>query len=133
AISKKGNDVNKLTHDGRTYIFWAAYKGNVELMEFLLKKGAKTTITDDKGSTILNFAASSGQQNTQVYDLLLKHGANLKKDLTHDGANALLLAAPYDSDLALLNYFPSRGLDLNSVDSNRNGIFNYVAKTGNIN
>ncbi|WP_304140433.1 hypothetical protein [Mesoflavibacter zeaxanthinifaciens] len=26
--SINGNDVNKLTHDGRTYIFWAAYKGN---------------------------------------------------------------------------------------------------------
>ena len=23
-LTKEGNDVNKLTHDGRTYIFWAA-------------------------------------------------------------------------------------------------------------
>ncbi|MCX7551174.1 ankyrin repeat domain-containing protein [Xanthomarina sp. F2636L] len=130
--SKPGNDVNKLTHDGRTYIFWAAYKGNVPFMEYLLKKGAKTDVTDDKGNTILNFAAGSGQQNTQVYDLCLAHGANLEKDLTPNGANALLLAAPFDTDFVLIDYFTSKGLSINSVDSEGNGVFNYVAKTGNI-
>ena len=131
-ISKEGNDVNKLTHDGRTYIFWAANKGNVELMQFLIDKGAKTDITDDKGSSIINFAAGSGQRNTQVYDLLIKYGANLQKDLTPTGANALLLVAPHDTDFSLINYFTSKGLDLNSVDASGNGIFNYAAKTGNI-
>jgi len=130
--SLEGNDVNKLTHDGRTYIFWAAYKGNVELMQFLLDKGAKTDLTDDKGSTILNFAAGSGQSDTKVYDLMLERGANLQKDLTPSGANALLLAAPYDKDFSLINYFTSKGLDINSVDSKGNGVFNYVARTGNI-
>lgn len=132
AISKEGNDVNKLTHDGRTYIFWAANKGNVELVQFLIDKGAKTDITDDKGSTIINFAAGSGQKNTKVYDLLIKHGADLQNDLTLSGANALLLAAPNDTDYSLINYFTSKGLDINSVDTNGNGVFNYAAKTGNI-
>jgi len=131
-LTQKGNDVNKLTHDGRTYIFWAAYKGNVELMEYLLTKGAKTDILDDHGYTILNFAASTGQTNTKVYDLCLKTGANLSKDLNHDGANALLLIAPYDKDFTLLNYFTSKGLDLKSTDANGNTAFNYAAKTGNI-
>ncbi|MBQ0786566.1 MAG: ankyrin repeat domain-containing protein, partial [Oceanihabitans sp.] len=130
--SKEGNDANKLTHDGRTYIFWAAYKGNIEIMEYLLNKGAKTDITDDKGNTILNFAAGSGQQNTKVYDLCIANGANVKTDVTPKGANALLLAAPYDTDFTLINYFTSKGVDIHSVDENGNGIFNYVAKTGNI-
>lgn len=131
-ISQKGNPVNKLTHDGRTYIFWAAYKGNTQLMKYLLKHGAKTNLTDDKGNTIINFAASSGQQNTEVYDLCLENGADLQKDLNPDGANALLLAAPFDSDLKLISYFQSKGLDLNSTDNSGNTVFNYVAKTGNI-
>ncbi|MDG5492998.1 ankyrin repeat domain-containing protein [Psychroserpens sp. SPM9] len=130
--SKKGNEVNKLTHDGRTYIFWAAYKGNVEFMKYLLSKGAKTDLTDDKGYTILNFAASSGQPNTEVYDVCLANGADLKKDLTPDGANALLLAAPSDKNFKLIDYFQSKGLELNSVDNEGNDAFNYVAKTGNI-
>ncbi len=130
--SQKGNDVNKLTHDGRTYIFWAAYKGNVELMQYLLKQGAKTDLTDDKGNTILNFAASTGQQNTEVYEICIANGANLKTDLNPDGANALLLSAPYDSEFKLLNFFVSKGLELKSTDANGNDAFNYVAKTGNI-
>src|SRR5690606_17963793 len=132
AISKKGNDVNKLTHDGRTYIFWAAYKGNLELMKFLISKGAKTNVTDDKGSTILNFAALSAQKDTKVYDLLIENGADLKNDLTPYGANALLLAAPFDTDFSLINYFTSKGLELNSVDADGNGLFKYGSKTGNI-
>ena len=130
--SKNGNEVNKLTHDGRTYIFWAAYKGNVAFMEYLLSKGAKTDLTDDKGNTILNFAASTGQPDTRVYDLCIANGANLKVDVTPKGANALLLSAPYDKDFALINYFTSKGLELNSLDADGNGIFNYVSKTGNI-
>ncbi|WP_452232754.1 ankyrin repeat domain-containing protein [Lacinutrix sp. MEBiC02595] len=130
--AKKGNDANKLTHDGRTYIFWAAYKGNIEIMEYLLSKGAKTDITDDKGNTILNFAAGSGQPNTKVYDLCIANGASVEKDLTPKGANALLLAAPYDKDFALINYFTSKGATMDSVDADGNGIFNYVAKTGNV-
>jgi len=131
-LSQKGNDVNKLTHDGRTYIFWAAYSGNDELVKYLLKTGAKTDITDDKGSSIINFAASAGQQNTKVYDLILEKGVNLKTDLTPDGANALLLAAPSDKDFKLVSYFQSKGLDIKSVDKNGNGIFNYTTKTGHI-
>ena len=130
-MSQKGNDVNKLTHDGRTYIFWAAYKGTTDIVEYLLKNGAKTDLTDDKGNTIITFAAAAGQQNTKVYDLLIEADKTLVSKTNPDGANALLLAAPKDEDFKLINYFKSKGLSLKSTDSNGNGIFNYVARTGN--
>ena len=131
-LSQKGNEVNKLTHDGRTYVFWAASRGNVELMEYLISKGAKVNMMDNHGYSVLNFAAVGGQQNTQVYDLLLKNGADLKKELTHEGANALLLGIANDKDFALTNYFVSKGLDIKSTDAEGNTAFNYAAKTGNI-
>lgn len=129
-LSQKGNDINKLTHDGRTYIFWSASAGNIELMEYLLNNGAKVNLIDDHGSSPLNFAAGFGQANTKVYDLLLNKGADLKKDINEDGANALLISAGADKDFALLNYFISKGLDINSTDENGNTIFNYVARSG---
>jgi ankyrin repeat protein len=131
-LEQKGNDVNKLTHDGRTYIFWAASKGNVELMEYLIAKGAKADMVDNHGYSVINFAAVGGQQNTKVYDLLIKNGADLKKDLTQEGANVLLLAVSNDKDFALTNYFTSKGLDIKSVDAEGNTAFNYAAKSGNI-
>jgi len=131
-LGQKGNDLNKLTHDSRTYVFWAASRGNVPVIEYLLKNGAKLDVQDSHGFTPLTFAATSGQQNTAIYDLFIKNGAKLKTDLNHDGANALLIAVPSDPELKLTDYFISKGLDLNSKDAAGNTAVNYAAKGGNI-
>jgi len=131
-LAQPGNDVNKLTHDSRTYLFWAASKGNIPVMEYLLKNGAKVNTQDSHGYSPLTFAAVGGQTDTKVYDLLIQKGSDLKKDLNHDGANALLIAIPNDKDFALTNYFVSKGLSLNSTDAAGNTAFNYVARGGNI-
>ncbi len=130
-LTIKGNGVNKKTHDGRTYIFWAAYKDNLEMMEYLVNNGAKTNIIDSHGYTLLNFAAVTGQLNTKLYDFCITHGANVVSEKNHDGTNSLLLLAPSLKDESLINYFTSKGIDLHSVDNNGNGIFNYAAKKGN--
>ena len=131
-LSKPGNDVNKKTHDGRTYIFWAAYKGNVEIMKYAFSKGAKTDVIDTHGNTFLNFAASSGQLNQEVYDYAFKIGVDITKEKNHDGANVLLLIAPYLKDFSLAKYLLSNGASLKDKDANGNGIFEYAAKGGNI-
>lgn len=131
-LDQPGNTPDKLTHDGRTYLHWAAYRGNTELMEYLLAKGAKIDIQDTHATTPLTFAASAAQQNTKVYDILIAHGANVKKDLGPDGANVLLLAIGNDKDLKLTDYFINKGLDLKSVDAAGNNAFSYAAKSGNI-
>ncbi|WP_138994919.1 ankyrin repeat domain-containing protein [Larkinella sp. C7] len=131
-LSQPGNEVSKITHDSRIYLHWAASRGNVELMEYLLAKGSKTNVEDSHGMTVLNFAAGNGQTNTRVYDLCLQNGADLKKDLNHDGANALLIAVANDKDLKLTDYFVSKGLDLKSTDAAGNNAFSYAARGGNI-
>ncbi|WP_031526414.1 ankyrin repeat domain-containing protein [Dyadobacter crusticola] len=131
-LAQPGNTVDKLTHDGRTYLHWAANRGNVEIMEYLVSKGAKADVIDSHGSTPLNFAAGGGQVNTKIYEICIANGANLKKDLNHDGANALLLAVANDKDLTLTNYFVSKGLDLKSTDAAGNNAFSYAARGGNI-
>jgi len=131
-LSKEGNSVNKKTHDGRTYIFWAAYKNNLELMKYLVSKDAKTNIVDDHGYTILNFAASTGQTNTKMYDYLIKMAANIKTDKNRKGANVLLLVAPYLENYSLVSYLLSKGASLEDKNNNGNGIFEYAAKGGNI-
>ncbi len=131
-LSKKVNDVNKLTHDGRTYIFWAAYRDNLEIMRFLVEKGAKTDIIDSHGYSLANFAAVTGQLNPDLYNFCLNHGANLVKDTNNAGANALLLVAPFAKNFTTIEYFTSKGVSLKSKDNNGNGIFNYAAKAGNI-
>ncbi len=131
-VNQPGNSVTKITHDARTYLHWAANRGNVEIVEFLVSKGAKADIVDSHGSTVLNFAAGGGQENTKIYDICLANGANLQKDVNQDGANALLLAISNDKNLTLTNYFVSKGLDIKSKDKEGNNAFSYAARAGNI-
>jgi len=131
-LSQPGNDVNKLTHDGRTYLHWAANRGNAEVVAYLLDKGSKIDLLDSHGTTPLLFAANGSQPNTKIYDLFIAHGVNLKKEVNQDGANALLVAIAGDKDMALTNYFISKGLELNSTDTNGNNAFNYAARAGNV-
>ncbi|MDH7446954.1 ankyrin repeat domain-containing protein [Aquimarina sp. 2201CG14-23] len=132
-LTKKGNGVNKKTHDGRTYIFWAAYRDNLEMMQYLFDKGAKTDVIDSHGYSLLNFIAVTGQQNIQLYNFCISNGANLLTEINNDGANALLLVAPFLKNDKLIEFFVSKGVDLHSQDNYGNGIFNYAAKKGNIN
>ncbi|MGM9478314.1 ankyrin repeat domain-containing protein [Pedobacter sp. GSP4] len=131
-LAQPGNEVTKLTHDGRTYLHWAANKGNDEVLSYLLSKGINVGLKDSHGVTALTFAAGSGQQNTKIYDLLLAKGVNLKNDVNGNGANALLLAIGNDKELKLTDYFISKGLDLKSTDADGLNAFGYVARSGNI-
>lgn len=130
-LSKKGNGVDKMTHDGRTYMFWAAYRGNLDMMEWLVQRGAKCDIEDAHGNNIINFAANAGQRDTALYDFLLGHGADINST-TRSGANALLLVSSSATDFNILTYFNKKGLSMQSVDAAGNGIFQYAAKGGNI-
>jgi ankyrin repeat protein len=130
-LDQKGNDVNKITHDARTYVFWAANRGNVDVVEYLISKGANLNLEDSHGSTPIGFAANGGQTNTKLYDALIAGGANVKQK-NQEGASVLLLGIANDKELALTNYFISKGLSLKDTDAAGNTAFNYVAKSGNI-
>jgi ankyrin repeat protein len=130
-LEQPGNEVNKLTHDSRIYLHWAANKGNLEIVEYLISKGSDVNLEDSKGATPIAMAAGSGQKNTAVYDAFFKAGINPKQKY-RDGANLLLMAIGSDPSLELTNYFTSKGLNLKDTDNNGNTAFNYVARTGNI-
>ena len=108
-LEQEGNSVKKLTHDGRIYLHWAAYRGNVDLVKYLLEKGADINLTDDKGATALVFAASNGQANPALYELFFKAGSNPKQKYKN-GANLLLLAISNDADLKLADYLSTKGV-----------------------
>ncbi|PIB27524.1 ankyrin repeat domain-containing protein [Maribacter sp. 4G9] len=130
-IAKEGNGVDKLTHDGRIYLHWAAYAGNLELVKYLLYVGSNAAAVDAHGYSVLNFAANSGVTDTQIFDALLENGADIKAT-THNGANALLLASSGADNFEVLQYFVDRGLPLNSTDDAGNGVFQYASRGGNI-
>jgi ankyrin repeat protein len=130
-IDLPGNGVKKTTHDSRINLHWAAYKGNAELVEYLIAKGSDINFEDSHGATPIAFAAGSGTMNPATFDAFFKAGIDPKKKYA-DGANLLLLSIPNDKDLKVTNYLVSKGLSLNSVDTNGNTAFNYAARSANI-
>ena len=131
-LVEKGNDVNKKTHDSRTYIFWAASRGNLELMEYLVGKGAKLNLVDSHGYSPSSFAAAGGQTDSRIYEFFSANGADLKNEKDHHGANILLVAVSRAKDLDLVDYLITKGLDINTTDNEGNGAFHYAAQGGNI-
>jgi len=130
-IEQPGNGVNKSTHDSRIYLHWAASKGNVELVEYLISKGSDPSLEDSHGTTPIVFAAGNAQTNTKIYDAFFKAGIDPKKKYK-DGSNLLLLAIANDKDFLLTGYLVSKGLSLKDVDNNGNTAFDYAARTGNV-
>lgn len=131
-LAQQGNSVDKITHDGRTYIFWAAYKDNLSFVKYLVGQGARTDLVDEHGNSVLIFAALAGTQNQDLYDFLIQHGSSPGSETDRRGANAILLILPHLDSFKMIDYFESRGLSLSDTDSNGNGAFNYTARGGNI-
>lgn len=131
-LSIKGNEVDKRTHDKRTYLFWATFNNNLPVAEYLLKKGADANARDSHQYTPILFAAVRGNINPEMYDLLLKNGASIQ-DTNESGANVLLLVAPHLKNLKEADYFIKKGLSFKNVDTNGNNIIFYAARNGNQN
>ena len=131
-LSMEGNPINKRTHDGRIYLHWATSGGNPESIKMLLDLGSAMDARDSRGNTPLTFAAGSGLTDTGVYDLFRSLGIDLADEKNEQGANLLLLAAPYLKNEDDLAYFVDNGILLEGTDYEGNGIFNYASRRGNI-
>lgn len=131
-LAQEGNEIEKKTHDSRTYIHWAAYAGNTEMVSWLLEQGARTDVRDSHGYTPAAFAASTGQRNTEIYDLFASHGVDLAREQSEAGASLLLLNVPYMDSMEDLAYFREKGMGLAGTDALGNGVFHYASRAGNI-
>ncbi|MFL1602922.1 ankyrin repeat domain-containing protein [Riemerella anatipestifer] len=132
-IDLEGNGITKSTHDSRTYLHWAAFKGNAELTEWLLKKGASVQHTDSRGNTPLAYATLGGLKDTKIYDLFLNHGVNIRQKYK-DGAEIFHYAISNDDEnLTITNYFLSKGVPLEVKDNLGRNIADYASKGQNLN
>lgn len=130
-LNQAGNTVDKITHDSRIYLHWAAMRGNTEMVEYLIKKGAALDVQDSKESEPIVFGISSPQMSSATLDAFFNAGVDVKRKYKN-GANLLLLAIATDKDLAIANYLVNKGLSYTDVDDEGNTVFDYAAKSGNI-
>ncbi|WP_017259356.1 ankyrin repeat domain-containing protein [Pedobacter arcticus] len=130
-LAQEGNPVNKTTHDSRIYLHWAAMRGNAVLVEYLIAKGSELRLQDSHATEPLVFSLSGGKKNIPVYEAFFKAGIDVKTKY-RNGANLLLLSIANDSDLAVADYLIKKGLSFKDVDSDGYTVFDYAARSGNI-
>lgn len=131
-LKQEGNPVDKLSHGGLAYLPWAAYKGNLELMEHLIELGADPHAKNTGGTNMFLMAALGGVEDQKVYDLILKNGVDINYR-NSNGANALLLLASSNANnTSTFEYLLSKGISLESEDEDGNGLINYASRGGNL-
>ncbi len=130
-VSLKENDINTITHDGRTYIFWAAYKNNFPLVKYLVENGATVNLKDGHGIPLMCFATYGKVTDLNMFEYLMQQGADATLT-TKENATLLLLALQYMDDSNSIDYFISKGLSLTDTDTNGNNAFFYAARGGNV-
>jgi ankyrin repeat protein len=105
-------DVNTPEVDGTTPLHWAVHRGDVELVQQLIRSGARAEVKNNYGVTPLSEAAVAA--NTTALKLLLEAGANVNS-ANADGQTALMVIARTDSvDAAKL--LLSHGAQVNAAE-----------------
>ena len=131
-LTLEGNPVDKPTHGDIIYLLWAAYKGNIEMVNHLISLGSDIQFKTARGTNILLMSGFGGQEDISLYELMFSNGVN-PNYLGSNKINILLALAGSDANNEkVFRYLIEKGLDWDYRDENGNGFFHYAAKAGNL-
>ncbi|MEM9823974.1 MAG: ankyrin repeat domain-containing protein [Bacteroidota bacterium] len=131
-LSLEGNPVTKPTHGDVTYLLWAAYRGNIPLIQHLIDLESDVHFKTTRGTNILLMSGFGSQEDLALYDLLLANGVDIHST-NSGGTNILLALAGSDAeDRKVFHYLVDKGLDWHYRDAKGNGLFHYAARAGNL-
>ena len=100
--------------DGNTPLHFAAYRGNIDIINELIKRGCDIEIKNNSGLTVMHMAAQGDRPNVLVY---FKEKYNLNyNDKDYSGSTPLHWACYMSSENAL-NYLISWIDDVNVIDN----------------
>jgi uncharacterized protein len=115
SLLSKGENVNTPQGDGMTALHWAAFKGDLELTELLIKARAKLDASTRNGAyTPLHLATREGYET--VANRLIAAGSNVKAVTTTGGVTALHFAARA-GDADVVSALLERGANINARET----------------
>ncbi len=115
ALVLQKTDVNATDVDGSTALHWAAYRGDVELVDLLLQAGAKATTVNAYGVAPLALAVEGG--NPAVVARLVKAGADVNAGTT--GGETPLMTASRTGKVDVVKVLLENGAKVNAAESTR--------------
>lgn len=112
----KENQVNEQSHQKFTPLYFAIFKGNLDVVKFLIDHNADVNIKDEEGKTPIYTAVLKGYIHIVQY--LIDHGADLYFDKSDP--NLLLHTACTDGYNDIMDLLINKGMDVNSLDKDGN-------------
>jgi len=81
-LNNNPNKINIKDTNGDTALIWAALKGNIKIVNFLIKKGANLNIQDNSGQTALHAVSlkctnKNKKIKNKILQSLIKNGGNV--------------------------------------------------------
>ena len=113
AVARKA-DLNVPQVDGSTALHWAVERDDVEMVDLLIRGGARVTAKTREGVTPLQLAATNG--SAAMIDRLLKAGAQVNEPLTAVRDTALMMAARTGT-AAAIRVLLEAGADINAKET----------------
>jgi hypothetical protein len=110
----------------RTHLMYAAERGDVERVRWLLARGAPTELADESGWTACLWASSTG--HVDVVRTLLAAGANVNA-ASHRGTTSLM-AASYCGHVEVVRVLLAAGADINASNSAQWTALHWAAQHG---
>ncbi len=74
------DELNSVDVDGKSALFYAVAKGNIDAAKWLITYGVDVNIVDNSGQNVLFNTATLGSCNIEILKLLIKKGINLDQE-----------------------------------------------------
>ena len=113
--SRAASILNAAQADGTTALHWAAYWDDADIVDRLLRAGAKATVRNDLGVTPLVLACGNG--SAIVVERLLAAGADAKAAI--DSGETVLMLAARSGSAAAVQALIAKGADVNAREKTR--------------
>lgn len=126
-LLEQGNlNINSVGYLGMTALSSASIEyGNLEMIKYLLEKGADINVKNEDGSTALMTASMYG--NLEIIKYLIENGADINaKD--NDDSTALIYASKW-GNLETVEYLVKNGADINIKDIENKTALDWAANS----
>lgn len=127
-VEKENQDINAADKNGRTPLIGAANYNKIEVVKYLLEKGANTEAKDEDkdGKTALIIAADWG--HLEMVKMLVENKADINAR-DNMGKTAIMYAAK-KWDKGMAKYLLEKGADIEAVDNDGNSVLMVAANHG---
>ncbi len=127
-INKDKNRLSEYSADGYTALGYACWFGHLEIVRFLVSKGAQVNAPAKNNSKVTPFHSAVAGKHVEVVEILMKHGADV--NLKHQNDLTALHAAAANGHAQMVKMLVDNGANKSAKDSGGKTPADYAKEKG---